>query len=92
MNKQGITVHRTHPYGEEFIGQVRIYHRDEVRIIGSKFRVVQVTARGRQFEEEMLYEYITPTEYDSLIPAVLAAQQQRNDYLRNRAVETKKAS
>lgn len=94
MSNQGITVFRTAPYGAQAIaGEIRIVHRDEVRIIGSAFRVVQVTMRVRSTEEQqVVWEYVAPTEYDSLVRAVVAALRVRRDLEKTQAVETARAA
>ncbi len=93
MNNQGITVFRTAPYGEKAIAdEIRIVHRDEVRIIGSAFRVVQVTMRVRSTEnQQVVWEYVAPTEYASLVRAVVAALRVRRDFEKTQAEESARA-
>ncbi|MHB8698657.1 MAG: hypothetical protein ACYC9J_11630 [Sulfuricaulis sp.] len=70
----GVTVFKTTPYGEHtYNGSVRIYFRNEVRVVGSVYRVVEVTMRGRPGAEVVLCVYVAPTEYPHLMQAISAA-------------------
>lgn len=83
--KVGTTVFKTTPYGERlYNGPVRTYFRNEVRLTGSVYRVVEVTMRCR-VGEEAVYEYVTPTEYLGLMQAIDAAIKNRKEYLQTAA-------
>lgn len=84
----GTTVFKTASYGERlYRGPIRTYFRNEARLSGSMYRVVEVTMRGAPGEEEVLCEYVAPTEYPSLMQAITVAIDNRKEYLRTAAEE-----
>ncbi len=84
--KAGVAVFRTTSYGERlYSGPVRTFFRNEVRLNGAVYRVVEVTMRGRPGEEVVLCEYVTPTEYPGLMLAIRAAIDNRKEYFKTAA-------
>ncbi len=88
-HKTGVAVFNTTPYGEHLHnGSIRTYFRNEVRVTGSVYQVVEVTMRGRPGAEIVLCEYMVPTEYSDLTQAISVAVNNRSEFLNTQAEET----
>lgn len=91
--KTGVAIFKTTPYGERLHnGSIRTYFCNEVRLISSVYRVVEVTKRGDHSAEIVLCEYMEPTEYPSLMQAIDVAVNNRKEFLETQAEEMSAAA
>jgi len=91
--RTGIALCSTPPYGvRRYGGNVRTQLHDEVRLIGSVYRVVQMTTRIKDGISTDVWEYISPTSYTDYGEATKAVFKARQDWLDTDAEERKNAA
>lgn len=91
--KTGNAVFTTAPYGEHMRqGLVRTCFRNEVRVSGSGYQVVEVMLRGRLGDEVILCEDVETIVYHHIMQAIDVAVRKRRDYLNTESQENAHAA